>query len=78
MAGIEFCHDRADEPPDKEEYEKKMGYPLTPDPGEFAGMHIKTIQGFTSLRSLGRVRLRGAARTPSARYDYLWPSRSKT
>ena len=55
MAGIEFCHDRADEPPDKEEYEKKMGYPLTPDPGEFAGMHIKTIQGFTSLRSGGAI-----------------------
>ena len=25
MAGIPYCHDRADEPPDKEEYEKAMG-----------------------------------------------------
>ena len=27
MAGIPYCHDRADEPPDKEEYEKAMGEP---------------------------------------------------
>ena len=25
MAGIPYCHDRADDPPDKEEYEKAMG-----------------------------------------------------
>ena len=32
-----------------------MDKPLPPDPGEFAGLHIKTIQGFTSLRSGGAI-----------------------
>ena len=41
MAGIPYCHDRADETPDKEEYEKAMGKQLPPDPGEFAGCRMK-------------------------------------
>ena len=49
MAGTEYCHDRADEPPDKEEYEKAMGEPLPPNPGEFVGLHLEAASGILQL-----------------------------
>ena len=49
MAGIPYCHDRADEPPDKEEYEKAMGKPLPPNPGEAFGLHLEMASGILHL-----------------------------